>query len=143
MKVLLDTNVILDLLLRRNPWVAEAEVIREASLDGRLEAYVSASTITDIYYISRRLVGRDTATQVVGRCITLLRILPIDRETIWEAYSLPFADFEDALQATAAARNQVERIVSRDAIGFGNSPVPVIPPADLVNQLRAAGPQRR
>jgi predicted nucleic acid-binding protein len=138
MKVLLDTNVVLDLLLRRNPWVAEAEIIRKASLDGRLEAYVSASTITDIFYISRRLVGRDKATQVVGRCIALLRILPIDRETIWDAYSLPFADFEDALQAAAATRNQMERIVSRDAVGFRSSPVPSISPADLVSQLSTA-----
>jgi hypothetical protein len=57
MRVLLDTNVTLDLLLELDPWRAEAEAIADA--DGRLQAHARASSITDIYYISRKLVGAD------------------------------------------------------------------------------------
>ena len=63
MKTLLDTNVLLDLLLEREPWRAEAVAIAEASADGRIEAYVCASSITDIFYISRKLVGVERARQ--------------------------------------------------------------------------------
>jgi predicted nucleic acid-binding protein len=52
MRVLLDTNVILDLMLERDPWRAEAEAIAEAGADGRLQAHACASSITDIFYIS-------------------------------------------------------------------------------------------
>ena len=52
MKVLLDTNVILDVLLRQGQWLAEAEVVWQASTDGRLESCATASSLTDIYYIS-------------------------------------------------------------------------------------------
>ena len=58
MKVLLDTNVVLDLMLERDPWY-EAEAIAEADADGRLQSHVCASAITDIFYISRKLVGAE------------------------------------------------------------------------------------
>ena len=54
MRILLDTNVILDLMLERDPWRVEAEAIAQAGADGRLQAHVGASSITDIFYISRR-----------------------------------------------------------------------------------------
>src|SRR5690242_8721350 len=59
MRVLLDTNVILDLMLERDPWRAEAEAIAEADVDGRLQAHACASSITDLFYISRKLVGAE------------------------------------------------------------------------------------
>ena len=59
MKVLLDTNAVLDLMLECEPWRGEAEAVAQADAEGRIRSYVCASAITDIYYISGKLVGPD------------------------------------------------------------------------------------
>ena len=75
MKVLLDTNVVLDVLLQRGPWMARAEAIWQASIHGRLESCITASSLTDIYYISRRLVGEQAARETVQKCLDVLTTL--------------------------------------------------------------------
>jgi predicted nucleic acid-binding protein len=59
MKLLLDTNIVLDMLLGRGPWLAAASMIWQAGLDGRLTSYITASSLTDIYYIVRKTAGAD------------------------------------------------------------------------------------
>src|SRR5260370_42494702 len=107
MKVLLDTNVVLDVLLQRGQWLAEAEAIWQASMDGRLVPCISASSLTDIYYISRRLVGREQARQAVRQCLDVLVILSTDSDTLEQAYAFQANDFEDGLQIASAARNGI------------------------------------
>jgi hypothetical protein len=77
MILLLETNVVLDVLLRRPDWLADAEIIWKASEDGRLSSYISASSITDLYYISRRLVGAERARQVVRDCLDVIGIIGV------------------------------------------------------------------
>ena len=87
MRVLLDTNVVLEVLLQRGEWLADAEAIWQASVDGRLQACIGASSLTDIYYIIRRTTGRDIARASVERCLTELMILPVDRAVLHQAPS--------------------------------------------------------
>jgi predicted nucleic acid-binding protein len=136
MNVLLDTNVILDVLLPRSPWVREASVIWQAHLDGRLVGCVTASSLTDIYYISKRFVGIDGARGVVRSCLNTLNTLDVDRAALEEAYELETVDFEDALQIVLAARHRLDAIVTRDPRGFTVSSVPVLSPTDLADRLR-------
>lgn len=139
MKVLLDTNVVLDVLLRRGEWLAEAEAIWQASLDGRLESCITASSLTDIYYIGRRLTGDSAAREAVQKCLDALAVLPVDEETLEAAYALSTDDFEDALQIASAIRNDVEAIVTRDPDDFTNAPVRVLSPTELAASLRHGG----
>ena len=98
MKVLLDTNVVLDLLLVREPWRIQAEAIAQAGADGRLQAHVSASSITDIFYISRRLVGAERARRTIRACLDSLQIVGVTRELLDAADRRPGHDYEDNLQ---------------------------------------------
>jgi predicted nucleic acid-binding protein len=139
MRVLLDTNVVLDVLLQRGEWLAGAQAIWQASIDGGLESCITASSLTDIYYISRRLVGAQAARHTVRTCLDSLSIMTVDKETLEQAYALPVNDFEDALQMAAAVRNGLTALVSRDPSGFSGSPVPVLSPAELVARLQATG----
>src|SRR4051812_11293228 len=82
LKVLLDTNVVLDLLLVREPWRTEAEAIARAGADGRIVAHVGASSITDIFYISRKLVGAEQARRIVRACLDTLQIVGVTRELL-------------------------------------------------------------
>ena len=136
MRVLLDTNVVLDVLLQRGQWLADAEVIWQASVDGQLESCVTASSLTDIYYISRRLVGGQAARQAVRECLNVLTVLPVDKETLEQSYSLDANDFEDAVQISTAARNGLNAIITRNPNDFTGSSVSVLSPTELVALLR-------
>ncbi|MFO0887785.1 MAG: PIN domain-containing protein [Isosphaeraceae bacterium] len=135
MKVLLDTNVVLDLLLAREPWRVEAEAIAQAAADGRILAHVGASSITDIFYIGRKLVGADEARKIVRACLDTLQIVGISREILDAASRRPGGDFEDHVQAECAIAAGLDAIVTRDPEGFATSPIPAITPAQLLSRL--------
>jgi len=95
MRVLFDTNIILDVLLDRKPWVEEASALWQARDEGRIIGYVVASVLTDIFYIARHLTDRETARTAVRIC---LEICPVDREALEWAESLAGDDFECGAQ---------------------------------------------
>jgi predicted nucleic acid-binding protein len=138
MRALLDTNVILDLMLEREPWRAEAEAIAEAGADGRLQAHVCASAITDLFYISRRLVGVERARVIVRTCLDRLQIVCVTRDLLVAAERRGGSDFEDDLQIECATDVRLDAIVTRDTRGFANSPVPALTPAELLGRLPRA-----
>ncbi len=135
MRVLLDTNVILDLLLEREPWRAEAMAIAEASADGRIQPHVSASSITDVFYISRRLVGVAKARRVVRACLDTLQVISVTRDLLDAADRRVGNDYEDNLQVECAIAARLDAIVTRDPKGFEGSPIPVMTPAELIVRL--------
>jgi predicted nucleic acid-binding protein len=118
MRVLLDTNIVLDLLLEREPWRAEAGAIAEASADGRIEAHVCASSITDVFYISRRLVGIERARRVVRACLDTLQVVSVTRELLVAADQRGGRDYEDNLQVECAIAARLDAIVTRDPRGL-------------------------
>jgi predicted nucleic acid-binding protein len=135
MRVLLDTNVVLDVLLCRGQWLAEAQRIWRACAAGELLVTVTASAMTDVYYVSRRLVGQQRARYVVRECLDTLTILPVDHAILDAAFVLAGGDFEDDVQIAAAQANGLDAIVTRDAGGFGGCPIPVFSPAQLIARL--------
>jgi len=118
MKVLLDVNVVLDVLLQRQEWLAEAQSIWDAAETGSLDYCIPASSITDIFYITRRFVGLENARKIVGKCLQVLTILPVDHALLAQAQDLPEPDFEDAVQIAVAIAAGVEAIITRDESGF-------------------------
>lgn len=137
MRVLLDTNVLLDVLLRRGQWVAEADAIWQANTAQRLTACVTASSLTDVYYISRRLISEPVAQSAVRQCLDHLELLAVDREVLEEAYGLAAADFEDGVQIASAVRNALDAIITRDPSGFADSPIEVLSPTELATRLQS------
>jgi predicted nucleic acid-binding protein len=137
MKILLDTNVVLDVLLERVEWVADAEKIWQASRDGRLSSYISASAVTDLYYISRKLVGPEKSRKIIRDCLDVLEIVGVPRDHLEAAYALGGTDFEDDLQVVCAIGVPLDAIVTRDPEGFASSPIPVLSPAQLIAKLSA------
>jgi predicted nucleic acid-binding protein len=138
MRVLLDTNVVLDLLLERDPWRAEAEAIAWAGADGRVEARVCASSITDIYYISAKLVGADKARRIVRNCLDLLQVVNVTRDLLDAAELRGGNDYEDDLQIECALNARLDAIVTRNPKDFADSPVLVLTPAELLARLAKA-----
>jgi predicted nucleic acid-binding protein len=132
MRVLLDTNVILDLMLEREPWRAEA------GADARLQAHVCASSITDIFYISRKLVGVDKARHTVRKCLDLLHVVSVTRDLLDAAERRGANDYEDDVQIECAVEADLDAIVTRNPKDFAASPIPVLTPTELLVLLPKA-----
>ena len=135
MRVLLDTNVLLDSLLQRAPWHVEADEILRQARPGVLELSVAVLSLANLFYIGRRIVGTEQARADVRRVVQTFNILAVDRATILQADALPGSDFEDNIQIAAATNAALTAIVTRDPAGFTASPIPVWSPAELLNQL--------
>lgn len=97
--------------------------------------YLPTSTLTDIFYISRRLVGIDRAFDTLDRCLADFELLAVDRTIIEAARLLPGNDFEDNVQIACATVALLDLIITRDATGFAHSPIPAIEPVALVPHL--------
>jgi predicted nucleic acid-binding protein len=133
--VLIDTNIVLDVLLKRMPWLAESQQIWQACDDGRLTGYLLASTITDIFYIARKIIGRNAAYQSVDLCLTTFAICPLDKIVLEQALLLAGPDFEDNVQIAAATHIGLDAIVTRNPDDFAAAAIPVLIPAALLHRL--------
>jgi predicted nucleic acid-binding protein len=137
MEVLIDTNIALDWLLRREPRFSEQRQLWQALDAQRVMGYMPASSVTDVFYIARRLVRVAAALAAVQSCLAAFRIIMVDRETLVDALALFGSDFEDNVQIICALSASLDAIVTRDEDGFGGSPVRVLRPAELIARLGA------
>lgn len=136
MKILFDTNVLLDALLAREPFVTNAAFLLEAVELGQIEGFISATTITDVHYlVGRHTKSSEIAITAVTQLLELMEVCAVDRGVLEQAIELKLADFEDAVQVASAIKLGLEAIVTRDASGFEGSPILVMSPQELKNQL--------
>jgi predicted nucleic acid-binding protein len=136
-RILVDTNIVLDFLLQREPFSQDAELLFQVIDVGEIVGYVAATTLTDIFYISRRHTrSLGQARQAVSEILTAMMICPVDRVVLESAFNSGLADFEDAVQIFSAVTQGLEAIVTRDAQGFLSSPIPVLSIQELLQQVR-------
>jgi predicted nucleic acid-binding protein len=135
MKVLLDTNILLDIVEKREPYFPDSYEIFMKSAMRKIEAIVGASSVTDIYYVTKK--NCKDAGRAIGFIIDMLKIVtPVDTKAadIQEAIRLNFSDFEDAVIAATAARENTDDLITRNVDDFTKSPVPAISPADFLKK---------
>ncbi len=135
MRILFDTNVLLDVLLKRDPWMIESSAVWRAHDEGKIVGHVMACAITDIFYVARRLAGLETAHTSVRICLKAFAICVVDHQALEQAHALPGNDFEDNLQIACASHAGLDAIVTRDKKGFQTSTISVLTPAELLTQL--------
>ena len=135
MRVLLDTDVLLDSLLQRTPWHLESDEILRRAAGGEVHLAVVSLTLANLFYVGRRIVGAERARAEVRRVVMTFEVLSVDRQTILDADSLPGADFEDNIQMAAALTAAVDAIVTRNTQDFSASTIPVLTPPELLSRL--------
>lgn len=136
MRLLLDTNVVLDYLSVNEGFQEEAEAIISLAVEGDAVELVSASAVTDIYYILRRaLKDKSKAMERLSDLRQLIHILPVTEKDIDIAMERNWSDFEDAVQYTVAESNQVDYIITRDAKGFEEHLIPSLTPAEFLKKI--------
>lgn len=138
MRVLVDTNIILDLLLEREPFLQEAELLFQKIAAGKVIGYVTATTLTDIFYIARRHTqSLEKARAAIALTLQLLEICPVDRGVLELALASDTPDFEDAVQAASAISQGLNALITRDT-DFSAASIPVLSVRQWLEQLEAA-----
>jgi len=135
MKVLLDTNVVLDVLLMRQPWVAHSQLVWAACDEGRIQGHIAAITPPNIFYIVRKLVDAGRARECVKICLEAFGVLNLDQASLRDALNRNGADFEDDIHVACASACGIDAIITRDPRGFAGAPMPIFDPATFLARL--------
>jgi predicted nucleic acid-binding protein len=136
-RVLIDTNIVLDYLLEREPFLQNAEALFNKIDSGQIIGYVSATTLTDIFYIARRHTRSiELARQAVSTTLAVMAICSVNRGTLELAFSFGLTDFEDAVQIACAATYTLDAIITRDMEDFSRSVIPVLSVQQILGQSR-------
>jgi len=132
-KILLDTNVVLDIALDRQPFYEAAARILDASDFNRIHLFITASSATDLYYVLRKEKGRDIGLRFIRRLLECVDACHVDKPILAAALDSGFLDFEDAVQNAAAVNNQIEIIVTRNKADYQSSPLHVMDPDEFAS----------
>jgi predicted nucleic acid-binding protein len=138
MKVLLDVNVVLDVLLDREPHVEASAAIWAAVESGMAEGFLPAHALTTIHYLVRKERGGSRAKRVIAALLRVFAVAPVDGTVIRDALELPSLDFEDSVAAAAACSAGCDLVITRDPRGFHGSHVRVLTPEAAVPLLTAS-----
>jgi len=124
-KILVDTNIVLDALLARKPHVHAASQLIASIVNDKYVAYLCATTLTTIHILATKSAGTREADRIIKELLKLFEIAPVNRNVIETAMALNFNDFEDAVLFAAAHAVDVQAIISRKKQGFKKVSIPV------------------
>lgn len=132
MNVLVDTNVLLDFVLEREPFVDYAEQVFEAAKHHSIQLFMSATTITDLYYIARKEKGKEQTLALIEDLLQFVEVASVDKTVILHALRSELPDFEDAVQEGAAKQAAISTIVTRNEADFTQSDLDIYHPETFV-----------
>jgi predicted nucleic acid-binding protein len=135
LRILVDTNVVLDVLLDRQPHVAASAEILSRTEAGELIGCLCATTVTTVHYLAAQAVGAERALGEVRKILSLFEIAPVNRTVLEAALELGFSDYEDAVLHEAARQVNAQGIVTRNRSDFKRSALPVYTPEELSRAL--------
>jgi predicted nucleic acid-binding protein len=135
MKVLLDTNIILDWWLERRPFMDEAQYVLSAAESGQVEGSLCATSVTTLFYLSAKEGGASQGRKAIETLLKFLEIAPVNRAVVTQALESPTRDYEDAVLAFSARESKIDAIVTRDKHGFERSPVRILSCSELIHLL--------
>jgi len=134
-KILIDTNIVLDLALERAGFVEEAIELLRFTAKNKIKLCLTASSVTDIYYVLRKQKGHESAIGLLKKFFQFSKILGVDEEIITEALNSGVKDFEDAVQTEVAKNNNIKIIITRDKKDYLNSGLKIFSPTEYINEI--------
>jgi len=131
----LDTNVLLDVLAQRAPWVTDAAALLSLVDTGQVEGVVAAHAVTTLHYFLRKHLGREKASATLVELVDLVTIATVDESVIQKGLGFGWQDFEDAIQAVCALQAGADYFVTRNRQDFSALSIPVVTPSEVLNYL--------
>ncbi len=132
MKILFDTNVVLDVLLAREPFAAVAAGLFSLADRRRIQGVLCATTVTTIHYLATKAVGRRQARKHVRELLAMFEVAPVDSLVLGQALDAHLQDYEDAVLHEAARAAGAVGIVTRNVKDFSGASVAVFSPEELL-----------
>ena|SRR3990167_3321897 len=132
MKILFDTNIILDVLLDRPPFATWALDLFQTVEQKRIQGVLGATTVTTIHYLATKALGSAKAHKAIQKLLSLFDVAPVNAAVLKEALELKFHDYEDAVLYAAAHHAKLNAIVTRDIKGFKQATLDIYSPKELL-----------
>jgi predicted nucleic acid-binding protein len=134
-KALLDSDVLIDFAIDREPFVVESDAVLVWCEKHPGSGVVAWHTVANFYYIVRKELGGPSTRKLIQDLLEYVDVISTGTAGIRYALTSPITDFEDAMQAAAAVSAEVDYIITRNTPDFSNSPIPAISPADFLALL--------
>jgi predicted nucleic acid-binding protein len=131
--VLIDLNVILDVLQRREPFYDASAGFMALVEAGEIQGFVAAHSITTLFYLIEKNRSNSEARAAITSLLQFLKVLPVDQQTIEQALNLDFRDFEDAVQMVAALRTHMDCLITRNIKDYPTRLLSIMQPIDFLN----------
>lgn len=136
MKIMCDTNVIIDVLLEREAFVDDSCKVLTLCEEHRIDGFVSASSVTDIFYLVKKYThSAELAYKAVGKLLEIVKVCSVTNNDVLMAFQKKAKDFEDCLVATCAKSIRCDYIVTRNKKDFEEFDVPLLTPSELLQQF--------
>jgi predicted nucleic acid-binding protein len=135
MTVLIDSNVALDVLLNNAGLVVGSRALHDLAAKKRFTGYISASAVTDIFYISQKKLGKKAAKEAIKHLLYVYRAATVTDEDIYHALDLTWDDFEDSVQFAVGESLLADYIVTRNTQDFSSSHIPAVTPEQFMQIL--------
>ena len=134
MRILIDTNVILDVLLKRSPFYETAIEVLKLSARDDIQEFVSASAITDIYYIAyKNLRDKAAVRELLKKLLLIVSVAGVSEEEIQKALEL---EWNDSVQYSVAALNEMDGIITRNVKDYSSAEMQVWEPAQFLEKTK-------
>jgi predicted nucleic acid-binding protein len=134
-RILLDNDVVLDFILKRQPFFIEADEIFIRLQNKEFEVYISAITPINAFYTTRKEKGKEIALKAVEGLLKIVEVCRTDKQVLQDAFTLNFSDFEDAVQCSSALAENLDAIVTRNTKDYKNASITVYSPSDFLQIL--------
>lgn len=136
-KVLIDTNIIIDLLAKREPFYHEAARLFSMADKIQIKIFVSSLTFANVNYILLKQLKPEEAKLILRKLLLVVSILSLDERVIQISLNdTDFKDFEDALQNFTAIENDIDVIITRNLKDYKKSKLPVFTAEQFINSIR-------
>jgi predicted nucleic acid-binding protein len=135
LKILLDTNIVLDVLMDRMPFADAAVELFSRVEDGAIIGYLCGTTVTTVYYLASKTLGSIRAQKEIRKLISLFEVAPVNRPVLESALKIDFNDFEDTVIHQAACHVGADAIVTRNPKDFKKSRISVYTSEELTRIL--------
>lgn len=135
MKVLIDTNIVIDLVANRGEFAEPAAHLFKLCEVGKVQGYIYALSVANIVYVMRKELDRSQIEAIIAKLSSIISIADMKGDDLKKAAALPIPDFEDALQSVCASRLKADFIITRNLKDFKNSKIMAIKPTELIERI--------
>ena len=135
MKVLMDTNVILDVLCARADFLEDSSKVWKYCEINKIEGYISALSVPNIVYILRKELTPEKTQEIINQLFLIFKVADLKSDDLKKAAAMKTSDYEDALQMVCANRIKADFIITRNIRDFMSSKVLAIKPSELLERI--------